>query len=412
MAATKLRLRNDRIGFGKTTVYVQYVYKSKNYYFSTGEKIDPDQWLAARQKVAGNSTEIQDLNGRLLGRLATINRLLADAQRLQVEPTPAYLRDQLTLLAQGDKPEKVAKNIPAAKTEDFLDLFEQYIQTTQATKAHGTVKHYKTTLNHLKTFAAQKRRKLTLARIDAGFYHEFVTFLTKDKAMTNGTANNQLKRVKVVMGYAGEQGLTDNTAFRKFKTLRHTETDVVYLTKDELEHLASYDLAAEPRLARVRDLFVLACTTGLRHSDFSTVRPDQVKGDQLVVRTVKTRDWLYVDLNRYSRTILQHYPDGLPQLSQQKFNAYVKELGRYCGLDTPVQVVHYQGSQRVEQWLPKHELLSSHTGRRTFVTQSLERGMAPAVIMKFTGHKDLKTLMRYVKVADAEKRTQMEKAWG
>ncbi|WP_235917511.1 tyrosine-type recombinase/integrase [Hymenobacter busanensis] len=291
-------------------------------------------------------------------------------------------------------------------------MFDEYIQTTQATKAHGTIKHYKTTLNHLTRFAAQHRRKLTFESIDTRFYHDFVTFLTKDLAMTNGTANNQLKRVKVVMGYAGEQGLTDNNSFRKFKTLRHTETDVVYLTRDELETLVHYDLTAEPRLARVRDLLVLACTTGLRHSDFSTVRPDQIKGDQLVVRTVKTRDWLYLDLNRYSRAILECYPQGLPLLSQQKFNAYVKELGQHCGLDTPVQVVHYRGSQRVEEWLPKHELLSSHTGRRTFVTQSLERGMPPAVIMKFTGHKDIKTLMRYVKVADAEKRSQMEKAWG
>ncbi|WP_280640578.1 tyrosine-type recombinase/integrase [Hymenobacter volaticus] len=62
--------------------------------------------------------------------------------------------------------------------------------------------------------------------------------------------------------------------------------------------------------------------------------------------------------------------------------------------------------------LDPHDLLSSHTRRRTFVTQSLERGMPIEVLQKFTTHKDLKTLMRYAKVADAQKKVQMEKAWG
>ncbi|AIZ64209.1 hypothetical protein PK28_11880 [Hymenobacter sp. DG25B] len=65
--------------------------------------------------------------------------------------------------------------------------------------------------------------------------------------------------------------------------------------------------------------------------------------------------------------------------------AFVKESGKFCGIDSPIQVVRYQGSKRVEQWLPKYELLSSHTGRHTFVIQSLLQGMPPAVLMKFTG---------------------------
>ncbi|RYU81835.1 site-specific integrase [Hymenobacter persicinus] len=409
MATTKLRLRNDRTSFGKTTVYVQYTFKSRNYYFSTKEKIDPAHWHARLEKVSGNAEEIKALNSRLQAYLADINQLVAGAIHQKLEPTPAYLREQLS--SPTGSAATLAEGTPTA-TPNFLALFDAYITATQATKAHGTIKHYRTTLNHLTAFAAQKRRPLTLDAIDTPFYHAFVTFLTKELRMTNGTANNQLKRVKVVMGYASEQGLTQNTSFRQFKALRHTETDVVYLTREELDRLVHFDLLAEPRLARVRDLFVFACSTGLRHSDFSTVRPDQIKGNQVVVRTIKTRDWLYLDLNPYSRAVLERYPQGLPLLSQQKFNTYVKELGQYCGLDAPVQVVHYQGSQRIEHWQPKYELLSSHTGRRTFVTQSLERGMAPAIIMKFTGHKDIKTLMRYVKVADTEKRAQMEKAWG
>ncbi|WP_262714373.1 tyrosine-type recombinase/integrase [Hymenobacter busanensis] len=53
--------------------------------------------------------------------------------------------------------------------------------------------------------------------------------------------------------------------------------------------------------------------------------------------------------------------------------------------------------------------MNARTSRRTFVTHRLERGMPPAVIVKFTGHKDIKTLVRYVKIADAKKGSLMEK---
>ncbi|GAB2464633.1 hypothetical protein GCM10011375_35710 [Hymenobacter qilianensis] len=114
-----------------------------------------------------------------------------------------------------------------------------------------------------------------------------------------------------------KKGLTDNLAFRKFKLLKHTETDVIYLTQSELQILFEADLSAESRLAKVRDLFLFAlgCITGLRHSDFSTIRPENIESDQLVLRTIKMGDWLRLDLNQYSRTILQPYSNGLPKLS-------------------------------------------------------------------------------------------------
>ncbi|MCC3160874.1 tyrosine-type recombinase/integrase, partial [Hymenobacter sp. 15J16-1T3B] len=140
--------------------------------------------------------------------------------------------------------------------------------------------------------------------------------------------------------------------------------------------------------------------------------PDNIEDDQLVFRAVKTRKQQHVDLNQYSRAILAKYPSGLPKLSQQKFNDYVKELGQHCGIDKQTLVVRYRGSKRIEDRVPKYSLLSSHTGRHTFVTQSLERGMSLEVVQKFTGHKDLKSLMGYAKVRDKRKKTEMENAWG
>ncbi|WP_133272260.1 tyrosine-type recombinase/integrase [Hymenobacter radiodurans] len=88
----------------------------------------------------------------------------------------------------------------------------------------------------------------------------------------------------------------------------------------------------------------------------------------------------------------------------------MKELGQRCGLDESTFVLHYQNTKRITERVPKYSLLSSHTGRHPSVTQSLERGIPIEALQKFTTHKDLKTLMRYAKEADAQKKVQMEKA--
>ena len=60
---------------------------------------------------------------------------------------------------------------------------------------------------------------------------------------------------------------------------------------------------------------------------------------------------------------------------------------------------------------PKYELVTSHMGRRTFVTLSLEKGMRPEIVMKITGHKDYATFKRYIEITSKVKYQEMMKAW-
>jgi integrase len=92
-------------------------------------------------------------------------------------------------------------------------------------------------------------------------------------------------------------------------------------------------------------------------------------------------------------------------------NDYLKELGKVCHIDEQVQIVKYVGSKRIQLVKPKYELITTHTARQTFVTQSLERGIRPEIIMKITGHKDIKTMMKYVKITDNVVRAEMMRGW-
>jgi integrase len=85
-------------------------------------------------------------------------------------------------------------------------------------------------------------------------------------------------------------------------------------------------------------------------------------------------------------------------ITNQKLNDYLKELGQLAGIDAPVEVIRFRGGVRESTTVAKRERLGCHTGRRTFVTLSLERGLRPETIMKVTGHRGWKSFQRYVNV--------------
>lgn len=165
----------------------------------------------------------------------------------------------------------------------------------------------------------------------------------------------------------------------------------------------------------MRDVFLLQCFTGLRHSDVYNLRRSDIKDNQIEITTIKTTDSLIIELNSHSRAILDKYKEyhfendkALPVISNQKMNDYLKELGELAGIDEPVRETYYKGNQRIDEVFPKYSLLSSHAGRRTFVCNSLAMGIPAETVMKWTGHSDHRTMKPYIDVADKDRKEAMQ----
>ncbi len=405
MATAKFTIRRNRANAeGLCTIYIIYTHQERSTLISTGEKINPEHWDdtkgVVKRSYGRGSVTFNDTLKTKIEEVEAIKRLTIQQG---IEPTIEQIKTQWEARSKPKVPEV---------NRDFFILFEKFIQDTASSKVHGTNKHYKSTLTHLRNFAAKKRLKFTLDTFDVTVYDKLVSYLVADLNQTAGTVNNQIKRVRVFFNYLYERGIHQDLTFKKFKLLKQAETDVIYLTAAELEQVYRHNFSQNPRLERVRDLLVFSCTTGLRQSDFSKIKPEHVKGNILSLRTRKTKDPLRIPLTSYSAVIIEKYNRALPTLSQQKYNDYVKEVCQLAGIDEPTEHTHYIGSKRITQTVSKHELISSHTGRRTFITLSLERGMRPETVMKITGHKDLKTMMRYVKVTDKMKEVEMNAVWG
>ena len=182
-------------------------------------------------------------------------------------------------------------------------------------------------------------------------------------------------------------------------------------------HLYNFDVPeSKSYLDRVRDVFLFCCFTSLRYSDVYNLKSSDVKETHIEVTTVKTGDDLIIELNKYSKSILEKYKEVhfsndkvLPVISNQKMNDYLKELGELAGIDDPIRETYYKGNKRIDEVYPKYALLSTHAGRRTFICNALSLGIPAQVVMKWTGHSDYKAMKPYIDIADDIKASAMNK---
>ena len=213
------------------------------------------------------------------------------------------------------------------------------------------------------------------------------------------------------------KGLLHNTYKPRLKGVDGNTKEVIHLTWDELIHLYGLPIPETKNyLARVRDVFCFCCFTSLRYSDVEKLRRVDIKGETIAVVTKKTVDSLVINLNNYSKAILEKYADtyfdddkALPVISNSNMNEYLKELGKLAGFDEPQRIVYFIGSERKEEVYPKYALLTTHCGRRTFIVNALFLGIPAEVVMKWTGHSDYKAMKPYVKIVDELKVQEMDK---
>lgn len=187
------------------------------------------------------------------------------------------------------------------------------------------------------------------------------------------------------------------------------ETDAIYLNTDQLETILQLDLSKSKSLENARDLFLVGCWTGLRFSDFSELsNRDVIKGDFIHIKTQKTGASVAIPILPPLKEIMNRYKDqtenGLPHsISNQKLNAYIKEIGKIAGFDQIVEVTKPTAGSRKTIKVPFYQLITTHTARRSFATNMYRiYKLPPATIMKVTGHKSEAVFFKYIRITPEE----------
>jgi len=333
-----------------------------------------------------------------------IKEIARVAKQKRIDPTLNHVKAAVAQLSPAQ---------PVEERNDFFKLYDEFIAHSKGVQAHNTVKQHRTAYNHLKAFQDVCKYKLTLESINLGFHSRFISYLFNEAQLGPNSVGDVIKNLKIFLGDLTDKGINKNLTFRdrKFKK-PSAPIEIITLTQDELNKLINLDLSKNKRLDRIRDLFVFGCMTGLRFSDMANLKPENIKDGFVQFTTVKTKDRLVVPLTAAPRRILAKYENQLPHVpSNQKMNDYLKELGELAQINESVQRVKYIGAKRVDTVFPKYALITTHAARRTFATLCREKGMSYEEIMKFTGHKSIKMLEKYLNITNATANMARLKAW-
>ena len=171
-----------------------------------------------------------------------------------------------------------------------------------------------------------------------------------------------------------------------------------YLTEDEIKIILKKKMVSE-RLEHVRDLFVFSCFCGLAYSDVANLRQENIQKSfdgnlWIITKRVKTNTDVNVPLLDIPKMILKKYkgklPDGkiLPVISNQKLNAYLKEIADICGIK---------------------KNLTFHLARHTFATTTtLSKGVPIETVSKMLGHTNIETTQIYARITNSKIGSDMQ----
>lgn len=397
-----------------TLINLFFRFNNQKLKYSTSQKITPKYWNFEKQRARETKSfaNYGSLNTTLDNLAITVKEAHSDLINAKRAPTPFKLKDALN--------KSLYKEEYGQKTT-FLKFVDELV-TTSNRKAN-TLKQWKQTLSKLQEFKQATQTEVDFDTINMDFYNRFIQYLNKKgyiktlkrkgqedsltrKNYAKNTIGGFIKAIKIFMNEAVDRNLTKNLEYRN-RNFKVTEEQVekIYLSQEEILSIYNLDLNGDNRLDKVRDLFVVACYTGLRFSDLMQVKPDNIinDGTQIRVRTEKTSEIVVIPLHRFVKEIIKKYKGSLPPvISNQKMNKYIKEVGEMVGIDETMNIAITRGGKTERESFSKFDLITTHTARRSFATNAYLMDIPSISIMKITGHTTERSFMKYIRISQED----------
>jgi len=367
---------------GPVTLYLRITIDGKRSETATSLEIDPDKWEAGKMK--GTKEDAKSFNTYL----DTLRNKLYDCHKellqLGFPITAEALRNAFT--GKGERSRYLIEIFKAHNSNIEKLIGKDY--------AKPTLTKYNTTVNHLEGFLKWKYKisDINLSQLKYEFLADFEFYLKSEKSIDHNTTAKYIKNTKKVINDCVAKGWLKTNPFSNFKITTKL-VDRTFLSEAELDTLANKELKLE-RIALVRDIFIFSCYTGLSFIDVVNLTPNQIaigmdREKWIFTSRQKTNTPSHIPLLPPAMEIINRYKDHpaainkgrlLPVLSNQKMNAYLKEIADLCGI---------------------HKDLTFHVARHTFATTvTLTNGVPIESVSKMLGHKKLQTTQHYAKILD------------
>lgn len=408
MHRIKIVLKKGNLrGDGTAPIYIEYLLDRKTRtLFNTGKNVSPQEWNAVKGEVKRSHPEHQELNQYVNGLRRKVETIADEAVLRGEVPTIDLVKSRY----EKDSGKSAQLNLNT--------LLDEWISSRIDAVTKDVIKDYKSLRKHLNGYSDTRNRKLSLLDINDRFYEDFVKYLENDvihskgkRGLMKASVGKQIKNLKVFLRYCMRQEYIPKDDLAGFK--KPTESsDAVYVNDKELELIMELDLADNPKLDIVRDLFVIGCETGLRFSDFSKLNIDHIS-DGLIRKPIrKTGKRVVIPISKRLQRVIDKNGGKIPNCPNSiYFNERIKEVCKLAGMDSQFSRIIQRGNRKDEVSVPKYEAIASHTCRRSFCTNQFLKGMPALLIRKISGHATEKAFLQYIKIDEEKAAEEMAKRW-
>lgn len=396
MNAIKFNLRSPK-GDRLTTIFLVHRMPNQLLKVSTGLKVHPSYWNFKTQKVKKSHPDSK-----------TLNEIL---NSLKLKVRKRILQDKLVgrvTTAQEIKHDVFGKVKTDNRSTSLLKYMAEFIEVKKETWSRSTYLNYLNTLKVFKVFFIETGISDEFDSVNLEFYNRYLGFLySEPRSYSINNAGKHIQNIKAVMNAAVSEGRTQNMNFKHQSFKKPIQVTVqIYLTLDELELIRKTKNLSN-KLENARDCLIALCYSGLRFGDLYKINASAIRclsqGNKNIkvieVLVQKTGSSVVIPLHPYIEEILNKYDGRLPKFSNTKLNVYIKEVARLAGIDSVVSITTSRAGKPIEIVKPKHELICTHIGRRSMITNMYLSNIDTQSIRMISGHSTEKEFQKYIRVS-------------
>lgn len=369
---------------GKLPIYLRITIDGKRTEISTKRTIEIEKWSVEANKAIGRTEDVRELNAYLDSLISRVYQSHRDLIQDNKEVTAETLKNKFLGVEE--------------KQVTLITLFKEHNKRVEKLigkgYSTGTLDRYKTVFKHLQEFMKHNYNvsDICFNRINHKYITDFEFYLKSERNCGHNSAIKYIKNFKKIVRIAIASDLITKDPFLNYKVqLKVVKRE--FLSEEEIQTMLEKDLHTH-RLEIVRDIFIFCCYTGLAYSDVKKLSKDSIvigiDGEKWIkTNRTKTGTRSNIPLLPPALKILKKYENSplsvskgvlLPVLSNQKSNAYLKEVADLCGIK---------------------KNLTTHLARHTFATTvTLSNGVGIESVSKMLGHTSIKTTQHYAKILD------------
>jgi len=372
-------------------IYMRITINGQRLEHSTHRYVPVEKWSSATGRMKGNMQEARILN-------AYLDALTNKVHTAEREMT----QDGLAITYEAFKEKWIGTS---ERSRMLLEIFEQHNKEMKQLIGKdfekATHERYQTSKDHTKSFLKWKYNleDIDIKKLDYQFICDYEFWLKTERNCAHNTTMKYLSNFRKIVNICLDRGWLQRNPFSGYK-MKKKPVNREALTEEEVQTIIQKRLVSA-RLEQVRDIFIFSCFTGLAYADVKKLTQREIgigiDGKRWIhTYRQKTKTNCSIPILPMAATIMSQYQDHpqyvqqdrvLPILSNQKMNAYLKEIADVCGIT---------------------KVLTFHIARHTFATIAVSNGVPMETVSKILGHKRIVQTQHYAKINDRKIGDDME----